>query len=148
MGNFFKHLLLPFTALLWYFICHYVAFGVFVGLTYIFVINWFYFILFYLVFIGLISALFTIPSIANYYLLNKLYSFSWLSLICHSLAGVLGVFSYLKLYYGGDSSSLSNFWDVSWLRTILLGIPAFGVITGMVWSLGISPILLKMDINK
>lgn len=145
MRKILKHLLLPFTALVWYFVCHYITFGVFTGLSYVFSINWLYFLLFYLVFIGLISALFTIPSLANNYLIDKLYSFSWVSIVCHSVIGLLGVFSYLKLYYYSDSTSLSIFWDISWLRTILLGVPAFGMIIGMIYSLGISPFLIKIN---
>ena len=145
MSRVLKHLLLPFTASLWYFICHYIVFGVFAGLVYVFTINLIYFIFLYLVFIGIISAIFTLPSIANSYLLDKLYNFSWLSVILHCLAGLFGIFSYLKILYSSDSTSLSVFWSISWLKTLLLALPAFGLIIGMIYSIGISPFLIKID---
>lgn len=145
MNNILKHLLLPFTTLLWYFICHYIPYLVFIGLAYIFSLGWLSFIFFYLVLVGLVYGMVSIPSFLNYYLIKKLYNLSWIAVIFHSLAGSLGIFSYLKIYYYSDSTSLSIFWDMSWLRTILLGIPACGVIIGMVWSLGISPVFFKLS---
>lgn len=144
MQKILKHLLLPFTALLWYLISYCVVWAVIASLVYIFDFHWAWLIFCEAIFIGLISTLFTLPSLGNYYLLDKLFGYSWVSIIFHSIAGVIGVFNVLNVFYE-RGVVLGIFWDISHFKTILLFFPVLGVITGMIYSLGISPFLIKID---
>lgn len=144
MKSVLNHLLLPFTTLVWYLISYCVVWAVISSLVYVFDFHWVWLIFCEFIFIGLISVLFTLPSLLNNFLLQKLFNYSWVSIVFHSIAGLVGVFSVLYILKG-RGVDVGIFWQVSWFKTILLGVPAFGVIIGMIYSLGISPIMIKID---
>lgn len=146
MNNSLKHLLfLPITTMLWYYVCSAIPFYLLMAVGYIFSVGWILFFLFFFIFMGLTSLIFSLPSIVNNYILNKIYGNSWLSIGCHSLAGLLGVLSYAYVLYDAGAISFIQFWEDSKIKTILIFFPALGAVIGMVFSLVFSPVLIAID---
>jgi hypothetical protein len=145
MNNFIKHLLLPFTALLWYFISYYIVWTVITGLVFIFNFHWAWLIILGVICMVIIIAMIQLPTILNDYLLSKLYNFSWLSIIAHGIAGGIGVFGALNEIYG--KFSIRVFWNFSPYKTMILIIPAILIIYVMVLSLAIKPFIQNYYIN-
>lgn len=149
MNNTLKHLIfLPITSALWYYVCGEIPFYFLIGLGYFHSMGWFTFILLFSIFFGILSLIFSLPSLLNNLILKKVYGYSRLSIGFHSLASLLGILSYLYVLYDVGSVTFMQFWEVSKIKTILLIFPALGLIIGMIFTLVISPIISKYDISS
>ena len=98
--------------------------------------------------IGLLTVVFSLPSLLNNFLLKKVFGYSWLSVGFHAIASLLGILSYLYVLYDAGSITFTQFWEVSKIKTILLIFPALGLISSMISSLVISPLISKYDISR
>ena len=77
---------------------------------------------------------------------------TWFSIITHSLAGLLGIIYFYYLIYqnppevvmGAEATPiLKALWADSWLKTILLMFPFFGLQLGLIYQGILSPIIMK-----
>ncbi|MCZ8229446.1 hypothetical protein [Flavobacterium sp.] len=149
MNNTLKHLIfLPVTSFLWYYVCDEIPFYILIGLAYIHSLDWFPFIFLIFTLIGLLTVVFSLPSLLNNFLLKKVYGYSWLSVGFHAIASLLGILSYLYVLYNTGSITFTQFWEVSKIKTILLIFPALGLISSMISALVISPLISKYDISR
>ena len=149
MNNTLKHLIfLPVTSFLWYYVCGKIPFYILFGLAYIHSLGWFSFIFLFFTLIGLLTVVFSLPSLLNNFLLKKVFGYSWLSVGFHAIASLLGILSYLYVLYDAGSITFTQFWEVSKIKTILLIFPALGLISSMISSLVISPLISKYDISR
>ena len=148
-----KFLLTPFTMLLWFLVSY---LGVYLGLAFVlwlFSLSWIWLIIGYSCLIAGISAfVLSLPTLINFLIL-KLYDQNWISIIMHSLAGILGVscFYYLmnqsqfQLFSGNESTSILNsLWQASWLKTVLLMLPFIGIHLSIIYSSIFNPIAMKL----
>lgn len=126
----------------------------------LFLLSYGWFFLGSLFFLGLSFFLFiSLPALINIEMI-KFYRSSWLSVIAHSSAGLLGIiFSFYSIYFNPpeivivDGSPpqdlhLSALWEHSWLRTIMLGFSFIGLQLGVINSTVIIPIRMKLDKNQ
>lgn len=140
------HLLLPFTALLWNYVCYYIIYGVVIGLIFVFNFHWLLLLFTTMLSVAAIIMIVSLPVTLNDYLLGKFYNFSWLSVIAHGVLGVIGVYNasaeiYSKFYFRA-------FWDVSQFKTTLLLIPVITVFYIIIHFLIIKPFFQNYYIDK
>jgi uncharacterized protein YacL len=111
-------------------------------LVYVFNLNWIWILFFEFIFIGLIYVVFLLPSMMGMYVFEKIYKNSWVSVILHSLVGLLAyVWAFYGLYIGGFS--ISMFWEISKIKTFLLLLPGLSIIIGLFNSFVVIPIISK-----
>lgn len=152
-----KYLLTPLTMFLWYLLTYYGFYFAIIGLIFTFSLSWGILIFGYLFLIGVLYAVFiSIPNLLRYFIL-KFYGLSWFTIIAHFIAGVIGLFS---IVYSLKSDSLSLYeqfnktfflawmWGESPLKTIFLIIPFFAIVLGILWSMIIFPIQIKIFESK
>lgn len=152
-----KHLLTPFTLLIWFAITCYSIYYSAILMIWMFTLGWLWLIFFYTFLIGLISFLInSLPSIINYFIL-KLYKLNWFSIIIHSIVGFIGViYSYFflienppELVNGSQESNILYYlWNESWIKTILLAFPYLGLQFGIFQQFVIAPFILKIESSK
>lgn len=142
---------------LWYLLIYYGFYFAFVGMMFVFSLNWIIIIFGDLFLIGLLYGIFiTIPSLLRYLIL-KFYGLSWFTTIAHLFAGLLGIIligislgkNSLVINEGNNSIFfLAWMWGASPLKTILLFIPFFALTCGLLWSMFIFPIQIQISGNK
>lgn len=148
-----KNLLIPFTAVAWYFVTYLTLFGVFVSLPFMFSIGWFWLIILYSILIGIVSLFYSFAAGASISILS-LYKLSWVSCIIHSLIGLLAVIRFFIFYLenpatqvikGVETELLSFMWSESPLKTIML-LPVFLIIfIGIIYVMVINPVSTKIQ---
>ncbi|MFH6971825.1 hypothetical protein [Flavobacterium petrolei] len=151
-----KYLLIPLTVILWILTSYYGFYYGIVLIAWMFNLSWIWIILGYPFLIGLIFGLANgIPSLLRFLIL-RIFGLNWLSVIVHSIAGLIGmimIFIFFKdnpiEYVSGETSEslLSGMWRSSPLKTIILFIPCLGLIISIMYSSTLAPILLKFE-NK
>ncbi len=152
-----KHILTPFTLLIWFAITCYSIYYSAILMIWIFTLGWFWLIFGYTFLIGLISFLInSSPSIINYIIL-KLYKLNWFSIITHSIVGFIGIiYSYVfiienppEIINGSQESNFLNYlWNESWIKTILLLFPFLGIQFGVFHQFVIAPFVLKIESSR
>ena len=141
-----NHLLLPFSAILWNFLCYYIVYGVTISLIYFFNFHWALLFFTVLLFTATILTIINTIVIANNYLLGKLYNFSWLSITAHGILGSIGTFVALnEIYY---KFSFHVFWNFSNYKTVILLIPSITIFYVIIMSLIIKPFFQNYYIDK
>ena len=138
---------MPVTLLLWFAIINYGFYYSIEGLVYIFNLHWFVVLVLGGVFIGLLSLVYRLPMAIVLFVIGKLYKNSWLSVVLHSLVGLIACVNIVIYYYNSDLS-LSLFWNTSKLKTILLFFPAIGVLIGCLWAGSFGVLSFKLNEEK
>ncbi|MBN4081717.1 hypothetical protein JYU23_01150 [bacterium AH-315-C07] len=151
-----RYLLLPITMLLWWYVIFYSLFFSVTAMLFVFSFSWFWLIIIGFTGIALIAGILnTIPAILNLYIF-KFYNYSWVGCIAQSLAGLLGAYRYFTFIYAnppvftdGTESVffLSYMWNEAPVKTVFVISAFLGVFIAILWSMILSPILLKIS-NK
>lgn len=152
-----RYLLTPITMLIWFLLTYLaIYYGMFLML-WMFSLSWIWLILGYTFLIGLISFLVgSLPAIINFLIL-KFYRLNWLSIVTHSIAGLLGVVYFYFLIYQNPPEMVSGnetipilkaLWNQSWLKTVLLMITFIGLQLGIIYQGTFSPITMKLKENE
>ena len=150
-----KNFLIPFTAIIWYFVTYLTLFGSYVLLPIIFSAGWFWLIVYCFILFGVISLLFTLAGEGSAIILD-FYKLNQVSCIVHSIFGLFAVIRFV--YYlienvpilshnGVDMQLYSFMWHESPIRTIIL-IPIFIIGFEIVYAMVIVPVIIKTFIKK
>lgn len=150
-----RHLLLPITAIICYFIVFGVLYVSFAGAAWFFTLSWFWIIVGISLLGGLVVGIFSIIAevpMLIYLLFNKLYKSTWFSIIIHSLTALYATFAVVHSYFFqtqniGDISGsvVSILWQFSAFRTILFFIFILPNILLMCYFFIVLPITLRYE---
>lgn len=154
---FARHLLMPFTAIIWYLVVFYTLYLSFIAAAWFFTLNWFWIILVTFVLGGLVMGIYSllaqIPMLVSY-LFAKIYNSSWVSIIIHCLFGLYAVFAVIhsmffqvQKFEGFSGSTFASLWEFSPFRTILLSIFIFPTILYMAFIFIVAPIKYRSDLE-
>ncbi len=144
-----KYFLLPLTMLVSYLIAFYGLYFGIIGLIYIFSFNWFWILIAYPFLVGILFGItYGIPNLLKFYIL-RIYDFKLIPNILHSIGGLIGIVEITIFFISKSSSNSSNqglidsFWEESPFKTIILALPAIGLIISIIYSAIIGPLLLS-----
>lgn len=153
-----KYFLTPFTLIIWFLITYYGIYYSIVLMGSLFSIKWYWLLLIYPFLLGFIrSVVIEVPNLLRMYIL-KLYNFSWLFIIIHSLFGFLGIVSLAFMfnnfdiahyvYNNNEVNIFKGMWLTSKVKFIILVIPITFLILSIIHSSVFIPVLTKLEIIK
>lgn len=137
-----KYLLVPFTMIIWIALTYFSLAYTFMGMIFLFTINFWILFFFFFILIGLLYGItVSLPAILKMGIM-WIYGKSKTISILHAIAGLIGIINFIYFMLGFDLGGLiGSMWDESKLKFIMLFIPYIGVIVGVIWSNIITPFM-------
>jgi hypothetical protein len=145
-----RFLLLPITSFIWFLASYYSVFLILTAFFWFFSLEWYFFYLGWMLFIGATYFIaIGLPS-AFLALASYLYKLNKFSGLIHCISGLAGVFLIYYHFYNNPPMAFNGneevfvfkyMWEESWFRTISLILPLIGFLLAHFYSFAISPIL-------
>jgi len=137
-----KYLLVPFTMILWFTLTYYSLSLTFMGMIYLFTINFWIIFFFFFILISLLYGItVSFPALLKMGIM-WIYGKSKTISILHALAGLIGIINFIYMMLGFDLGGLiGSMWEESKLKFIMLFMPYIGMIFAVIWSNIITPFM-------
>ncbi len=146
-----KFLLTPLTMILWYFASYIGFYATFPLMVWMWSLSWFWLIVGYPFFLGLISYFATLLHLIMNSLILKLYGSNWITTLLHSLSGLAGVVVAISFFYenppllvsGADSVFfLKGMWNHAPIKIVVLAWPFLVILVCILYFAIIHPFVL------